>query len=425
MHSPFDDVKMDKKVCEEFSMENIKFIHAADLHLDSPMIGLKRLPKNIFQRLQDSTFIALKNLIDAAIRHDVDFVILAGDAFDHENRSLRAQIRLKKELERLDEAGILVYLVHGNHDHLQGVTMNIELPKNVHIFSDKVEVKKYQKSPGTTVHLYGFSYRVRHVTERKIEDYQKQTGAVYHIGILHGNLEGNTDHGNYAPFQLKDLLEKDFHYWALGHIHKRIIITEDPPIVYPGNIQGRNKKEIGPKGCYLVNLNQSRAELTFIETNDVVWKELLVDAAAFETMHDLYYGTKDVIENERMDGTAKLVYLRLENLLLGRNDITLDAIQQYLETIQEEEMEEGSFVWPIDIEIVEQNSYDKESLVKHSDFYSELFRTIDDWGNMEKSLEMLYKHHGARKFLSPLTKEDLEGIKKQAEVLLLQKLLNG
>ncbi|WP_077211869.1 metallophosphoesterase family protein [Bacillus dakarensis] len=405
-------------------MKKLKFIHAADLHLDSPMIGLRRLPRKIFNRLQESTFAALRNLVDAAIHHSVDFVIVAGDAFDHENRSLRAQVRLKKEFVRLEEAGIQVYLVHGNHDHLQGITMSIELPKNVHIFGDHVEVKKYKNSLGTTVHLYGFSYPVRHVTERKIENYQKLADADFHIGILHGNLEGNSEHGNYAPFQLNELIEKDFDYWALGHIHKRMILNEEPPVVYSGNIQGRNKKEMGPKGCYLVSMDQSQPELTFIETNDVVWKEVIIDGSALESIHDLFYGTKDVIESERIEGKAKLVQLRLNNLDFSRNDITLEAIQQFLETLQEEELEEASFVWPIDIEIDEKISYDKESLAAHSDFYSELFHTIDDWGNLEKSLEPLYKHSGARKFLSPLTKDELEDIKQQAEEFLLQKLLN-
>ena len=138
-------------------MKKISFIHGADLHLDSPMVGLSYLPKEIFERLKESTFTALSKLIDAAIQHSVDFVILAGDLFDEQDRSVRAQTRLRKEMERLKAHKISVYIIHGNHDHLNGEWIHLNMPENVHIFSDKVEMKTFVKS-NTVVHLYGFSY---------------------------------------------------------------------------------------------------------------------------------------------------------------------------------------------------------------------------------------------------------------------------
>src|SRR4051812_21862531 len=126
-------------------MKRITFIHAADLHLDSPMTGLTHLPKPIFERIKDSTFAALKTLTEAAIKHQVDFVIIAGDLFDEEDRSVRAQTRLRKEMIRLYEHNIPVYIIHGNHDHLNGTWIHLDMPANVHIFSEKVEMKVFAK----------------------------------------------------------------------------------------------------------------------------------------------------------------------------------------------------------------------------------------------------------------------------------------
>ncbi|GAE46065.1 metallophosphoesterase family protein [Mesobacillus boroniphilus] len=242
-------------------MKQVKFLHTADLHLDSPMVGLRHLPKVIFHRLQESTFTALKNITDAAIKHEVDFVVIAGDLYDAEDRSIRAQAVLRNEMVRLADKGIKVYGIHGNHDHLGAKSVMIDFPDNVHFFSDQVAKADFTKHDGTLVHLYGFSYPERHVMERWIEKYEKIDGADFHVGLLHGHFEGVSDHGKYASFRLSELIEKDYDYWALGHIHKREFLSQQPYVVYPGNPQGRNRKELGEKGAYIVKLTEAGAEV--------------------------------------------------------------------------------------------------------------------------------------------------------------------
>ena len=104
---------------------SMTFIHAADLHLDSPFVGLKYLPTQLFERMRESTFLAFSRLITFAIKEQVDFVLLSGDLYDGEERSLKAQLRLKKEFDRLHAAGIEVYVIHGNHDHLGGKWLDL------------------------------------------------------------------------------------------------------------------------------------------------------------------------------------------------------------------------------------------------------------------------------------------------------------
>lgn len=403
-------------------MKSITFIHAADLHLDSPMIGLKTLPHAIFKRLQESTFQALKKLVDTAIVNNVDFVIIAGDLYDEEDRSVRAQIRFRNEMNRLAQCGIPVYIVHGNHDHLSGTRFNMEMPNNVHIFAEKVEMKSFEKA-NIFVHLYGFSYPTRHVHDKMIDQYKIMGGADYHIGILHGNIEGNYEHGQYAPFHLNDLLKKDFNYWALGHIHKRAILNENPTIVYPGNIQGRNKKETGEKGFYLVQLNQKEVELQFIESSDIIWKKLVVDASNVSKFDEIYLLCKKVVEENRDNKCGVLMTLNLTNI-----DIEFEGHKsiyngELLEVLQDEEKEEENFVWLVELSVSENVNWNKEKLKMDSDFYSELFQTTKELSDIENSLAPLYQHPLANRYLSALSEKDKQDLLMDAENLLVQSLI--
>ena len=230
--------------------EEIKFIHAADLHLDSPFLGLSDLDEKLFEKIKESTFNALNKLVNEAIKHRVDFVLLIGDLFDNSEQSLKAQVKLKNAFDQLNEHKINVYMSYGNHDFIQGNLYPIEYPENVFVFPDeKVSHFTYYQNEKPMVNIYGFSYETRAVTQNKIAEYNQVNAEVpYHIATLHGSADHAHGHANYAPFKLSELKDKPFDYWALGHIHKRKILSESPPIVYPGNIQGRHRNETGDKG---------------------------------------------------------------------------------------------------------------------------------------------------------------------------------
>ncbi|WP_282142599.1 metallophosphoesterase family protein [Cytobacillus oceanisediminis] len=403
-------------------MKRVTFIHAADLHLDSPMSGLKHLPPSIFKKLQESTFEAFTKIVDSAIFHNVDFIILAGDLFDGEDRSIRAQTRFRKEMERLAECGIAVYAVHGNHDHMDGRWAHLPLPENVHIFSHEVEVAKHIAENGTSVHLYGFSYPKRHVAERMIDQYSRENGADLHIGILHGSFEGSSDHAQYAPFRINDLLEKDFDYWALGHIHKREILITQPPVIYPGNIQGRNRKETGPKGCYLVELDSSGAKTEFLEAAPVIWENAEIDASKSESYQEIYELCLSLIEEKRQNRKGTIINLTLNEVGLSDHELRSITNGELLESLQEEEAEEESFVWISGLAVNEKRMWNKEKLAHESDFFSELFKTAGHFAEGSESALILYAHPLARRFLGELTKDDKQRIAEEAEALLVDLL---
>ena len=403
-------------------MKQISFIHAADLHLDSPMAGLKTLPNSIFKRIRESTFQALKKLTDAAIEREVDFVILAGDLFDGEDRSIKAQSRLQNEMLRLKKHEIPVYAVHGNHDHLGGTWVKLEMPENVIVFSREVEVKTLQTKSGAIVHLYGFSYPKRHVLERKITEYQPVAGADFHIGILHGNLAGTTEHGNYAPFTVKELLEKPFDYWALGHIHKRAILVANPPIVYPGNIQGKSRKETGEKGCYCVTMTSLETKLEWIETAPIIWETASIDVQNARSFQEIFHLCQNAVAEYRKMGKGILLILSLKNVQL-EDFKERAAFFELLELLQENEENEDSFVWIVQIEIEEDTRITKEQHGKEGGFYQELFSTADQYNHQHHALAPLYEHPLGRKYATALSAEEQQELVKKAENLLIS-LLN-
>ncbi|MBT2684350.1 DNA repair exonuclease [Bacillus sp. ISL-37] len=407
-------------------MKQVKFLHTADLHLDSPMVGLRHLPKAIFHRLQESTFTALKNLTDAAIKHEVDFVVIAGDLYDAEDRSIRAQAVLRNEMGRLADKGIKVYGIHGNHDHLGAKSVTIDFPDNVHIFSDQVEKADFRKHDGTLVHLYGFSYPERHVMERWIEKYKKIEGADFHVGLLHGHFEGVSDHGKYAPFRLSELIDKDYDYWALGHIHKREFLSQQPYVVYPGNPQGRNRKELGEKGVYIVKLTEAGSEVSFIETADVIWDETVIDAKDSLSFNATYEKCLAVIDGKRREGKGVLLDVRIDNLDSGQTDVIEKvASGELLELLQEAEKDEESFVWVHSLKFTENIAVDRAELIKQSDFYEELFNSIEQYDDIKDSLSLLFQHSQARRHLGLLSESEKEQLVEDAERILLKLLLKN
>lgn len=404
-------------------MKKVRFIHAADLHLDSPMVGLKHLPERIFRKLQESTFSALSKMVDAALMYEVDFVIIAGDIYDGEDRSIRAQTRFRKEMERLAARGIAVYIVHGNHDHLDGSWTHLPMPGNVHLFPHEVKVEKFSKDDGTTVHLYGFSYPKRHLYERMVPFYTKEHGADFHIGILHGSIDGNNEHGKYAPFSLMELLEKGFDYWALGHIHKRNEVCLLPPVVYPGNIQGRNRKETGEKGCYLVDLTESGCERKFIESAAVIWENITLDATQLLSFNDIYNQCRDLLEEKRVNEKATILSVSVKNVSIPEAEYTELLNGELLEILQDEEKDEENFVWISEISIHARTDWKREQLEKESDFFSELFQQSKENDDLAKSIDTLYKHPVARKYLSELTVEERNNLVQDAEDFLVRLLI--
>lgn len=277
----------------------IHFFHAADLHLGSPFKGLQHIPEEWKTKLSQASFDAFDRLIEDAERKQPDFIVLAGDIYDGENRNLHAQYRFQQGLIRLAKKNIPVYMIHGNHDHLAGRWTRFEYPPNVTIFAENPE-SHLLKVHGVTVQLSGFSYGERHIRESIIERYpERMAEADYVIGLLHGSEAAQQEHDVYAPFSIADLYKKEYDYWALGHIHKRQVLNENPPIVYSGILQGRHRKEQGEQGYMDVTLKGKHAELLFCPVSTVRFEQLTIDATGVGSMDELLESISDHLNDSK------------------------------------------------------------------------------------------------------------------------------
>lgn len=403
----------------------LRFIHSADWHLDRPFIGLSHLPNTIQERIQDSTFNAMEKIIQLALRENVDFIIIAGDLFDQNHRSLKAQMRVKDAFFRLKEKNISVYLCHGNHDPLNDPSVQIDFPENVYIFGPEVNVLTHTTAEGIQANLYGFSYPERHLVEDMTPGYIKQKGAHLHIGVLHGSIKGNQEHDNYAPFVLESLIEKDFDYWALGHIHKASVLKTAPLIRYSGNIQGLSKKETGNKGVHLIEWSKDGLTDRYVETTDILWHNEKVDGTVFQDVQDMLIRLKELKSSLRENGRSVFLLLTLfgSGPLFDKLEDP-DLEEEILEVLRDGEEEETCFIWPVSIHNEMIPEWTRGDLASQPSFIGELLRFSDSSNEnvLDKACQPLTGHSRARKYLDELNVESKTGILREAERFIVQNL---
>jgi exonuclease SbcD len=233
-----------------------KFIHAADVHLDSPLRGLEQYEGAPVEEIRGASRRALENLVELAIAEQVAFVLFAGDLYDGDWKDYNTGLYFGRQMTKLREAGIRAFLLSGNHDAASQLTRHLRLPDNIKILSDQKPESVSLEDFGVMLHGQGFPRRV--VTENLSAGYPKPVPHLFNIGLLHTSVDGREGHEPYAPCSLEGLLSKGYDYWALGHVHRREILHQDPWVVFPGNIQGRHVRETGPKGCTVVTVRDGR-----------------------------------------------------------------------------------------------------------------------------------------------------------------------
>ncbi|MCB1796433.1 MAG: DNA repair exonuclease, partial [Candidatus Competibacteraceae bacterium] len=108
----------------------MRFLHAADLHLDSPLRGLDRYEGAPVDEVRGATRRAFENLIAVARRERVDLVVIAGDLYDGDWPDYNTGLFFIKGVAQLAEEGIPVAIVRGNHDAASRLTKALRLPAN-------------------------------------------------------------------------------------------------------------------------------------------------------------------------------------------------------------------------------------------------------------------------------------------------------
>ena len=289
------------------------FLHAADIHLDSPLRGLEVYQDAPLEQIRGAARRAFDNLVELAIDEEVAFVLLAGDLYDGDWKDYNTGIYFVNRMGRLREAGIPVFIVAGNHDAASQITRALNLPDNITLFSHRKCETRILDHLGAAIH--GQSFFSRAVTDDLTQNYPQGDPSLFNIGLLHTSLNGRPGHEPYAPCTLDALRSKGYQYWALGHVHQHEEISHAPWVVFPGNIQGRHIRETGTKGCALVTVNNSQIVAVEQRELDVLrWSVCRIDLGKCDKTESLLELIRETFEDERgqADGRPLAVRLVLE-----------------------------------------------------------------------------------------------------------------
>ena len=300
--------------------KQFRFIHCADLHLGSRFKGLGTENPKLAERLRQSVFDSFSRIIDAAKESHVDAMVISGDLYDDANELPSTRMWLSEQLARLD---VPVFICRGNHDSHTSWDSAIPYPKNVHEFGTSPE--RIQLSD--EVEIVGISYSVPHET-RNLAKVLEGSYDRFTIACLHCDLDTVTEGYSYSPCSITDLQSGNVDYWALGHIHKRNVVSKSPYIVYPGNIQGRSFKETGQKGAYLVTVDSGRvASAEFIPTSVYRWDDLTVDITG-HSLNDLLNSIKDKVDSSSICRFTFTGSGELDTMLRTKTDDVARTISQ-------------------------------------------------------------------------------------------------
>jgi DNA repair exonuclease SbcCD nuclease subunit len=257
-------------------MASFRFLHAADIHLDSPLHGLAKYEGIQIDEVRGATRAAFDNLIRRAIDEEVDFVIIAGDLFDGGWKDMGTGLYFARAMGVLDREGIPAFVLAGNHDAASVITRTVPWPPNVRLFNSRRPDTHLLQEIGVAVH--GQSFATPAVTDNLVLGYPEPRDGMFNVGVLHTALAGREGHATYAPCDVDDLRGKRYDYWALGHVHAFEIVWTGPYVVFPGNIQGRNVRETGPKGAVLVEVvDREIVSVEHVELDVIRWTRREVD----------------------------------------------------------------------------------------------------------------------------------------------------
>lgn len=387
-----------------------KFIHAADIHLDSPLRGLYHYEGAPVDSIRGATREALKGLVRTAIDENVAFVVIAGDLFDGDWNDYNTGLFFAGQMSRLRERDIPVFYLPGNHDATSRITKTLKMPNNVHVFSTSRPETITLRDIGVALHGQGFSRP--DITENLAAHYPPAREGLYNIGVLHTGATGREGHELYAPCKIQDLTSKAYDYWALGHIHKREILLDSPWILFPGNIQGRHIRETGPKGCTLATVEDDGSTVIEEVSLDVVrWAGLDVDATGADSGDEVMVEVRSATERELANADGRLLAVRVTITgACGAHEALNAEHDRWINQIRAEATDiGGSDVWIEKVVLQTNLPVDLEKLASSDSPVGDLLRFIQQIETDPKELSELAEVLSALKSRLPVELRHGEG----------------
>ena len=362
-----------------------RFVHAADLHLDTPFEGVERVDARVAALLRDASLEALDGLVDLAIAREAAFVLVAGDVYDGADRGVRAQLAFRRAVERLHRAGIETLVVHGNHDPVvDGWSAVRAWPEGVHVFGHGgVERRRVEREGELLAVVHGMSYAHRDTAENLSRRFARTADDALQIGLLHANV-GDLTTPAYSPCTVADLAASGLDYWALGHVHLHAVVHDGQPwVVYPGALQGRSSHagERGAKGACVVEVEDGAVvglEHVALDRVRFAAPDVAIDGVADLPELEAVLAERGAVELAEADGRSVLVRARLT----GRGAVHADLIREgvmpgLLEALRAGAPEDAPWLWWEGLRDATRPALDRQAVAARGDLASEVLGLAD------------------------------------------------
>jgi DNA repair exonuclease SbcCD nuclease subunit len=388
----------------------MKFVHAADLHLDSPLRGLERYEGAPLELIRGATRRALEHLVSLCLEQGSKLLVLCGDLYDGDWKDYSTGLFFCRQMARLREAGVAVVWIRGNHDAASRLTQYLRPTDNVRELSHAAPATLELDLDGTSVAVHGQGFPKVKVTEDLSERYPPPIGGAFNLGLLHTALDGREGHDGYAPCRVASLANKGYDYWALGHVHQREVVARDPWIVFPGNLQGRHARETGEKGATLVTLRDGA--VTSVEhraLDEVRWAHVAIDAARAASTDDLIDLVREALAGAVSEAEGRLVAARVSITGASRAHASLSLnAERFEQEVRVAALDVGrDAAWIERVKLRTRPEGDPLLLRARNDPLGALLRALDELRDDERGLGLLSEELSELK--RKLPRELLEG----------------
>ena len=423
-------------------MDIVRYIHAADLHLDTPFLGLAREAAqsgHLSRIMQDATFTALERLFRFCEEKRPDFLVLDGDIYNQENYSAKAQLALRDGCRRLDALGIRVFMAHGNHDPLSSRLTAIHWPENVTVFGPDVESRLVEKDGHPLALVHGISHAGSRESRNLAQLFRRDdTRDVFQLGVLHCTVEGEAKADRYAPCSLDDLRRSRPDAWALGHIHQPRQWAEESFIAYSGHAQGLHINETGPRGCLLVTACPReggwRCESEFLRLGPVEWQKLSLSLDAVDSLDGLEDALTRLLEEKARTLESGCEALIARVTLTGRTPLDEQLRKAEVRADLQERLlhlaANSPRIWLKDLLVETRPLLDEAEYRRREDLLGETMRLIEEMRRDPEqfaelgatALAPLFGHARMRKALAPPDPEESRRLLDEAQRLCIDML---
>ncbi len=419
-------------------MGSFTFVHCADLHIDTPFRGITADNQDMVHAVRESTFEAFRKVAATCKDNQAAFLLIAGDVYDTRRQSVRAVLRFRDILNELHELGIRTFAVYGNHDPANTAYSSVTWPESVHFFpSTGPETVRLSLPGDISVHITGQSHETaserRNLAAGLVHAYSGLNKDGFAIALLHAHAGIGSEHAPYAPCTVSELRQGPFDYWALGHVHTRKIIDTDPYIVYPGNIQGRSFRETGPRGCYVVRVQDGVVtEARFQAVDAIRWEEIDIEINGISTVDAMEEAIYARIDQAVKEAGPRPVICRIN--LTGRGAIYRELVHEdtrlhLIERVREVYCSAVPFVWLQDMRIRCLPEFDMEQRIRQDDFLAKALSAGIEIGNgdheaFERLLSDLLANRRIKALGLEWSEQDISEIITEAQMLCME-LLEG